>query len=261
MTDAASPLEVMAAVLSREIRDGELLVSGGVRSAVPTAAAFLAQRTHAPNATLLLGMGVVNPRPDRLWPAAGDERYAEGCEGFIDLNEIFDLTESGRIDVAFYGGLQIDRRGNTNLTWVGVGAERIRGPGVANAALALTAGRVLLYSERHVPRVFVDRVDVVTIAGHRADGSRPEYAGGGPDICVTPLGVFDFPEPSRSFALRSLNREASWEDVCEATGFEVERPAELRSTDDPSFDELALLREIDPDGLLRREHGLLREEA
>jgi glutaconate CoA-transferase subunit B len=243
----------MAVILARELHDGELVVSGGVRSAVPTAAAFLAQRSHAPNVTVLLGVGIVNPRPVRIWRAAADERYADHCEAFIDLDEIFDLTESGAVDVAFYGGMQIDRLGNANLTAVASGEKRVRGPGVANAALALTARRVFLYSEEHARRIFVRDVDIVTIPGHLEGGATSgRDDGAGPQLCVTPLGVFDFPPPGRTLTTRSLMPGLGFADVDAATGFAVGRgSAEPQVLEPPSADELELLRTLDPDGLLR----------
>jgi glutaconate CoA-transferase subunit B len=242
--------EAMAVSLARELRDGDVVVAGGVRSAVPMAAVFLAQRTHAPNIALVMGMGVVNPRPDRIWPSAGDPRYAEHCEGLVSMDDIFEMAETGAFDVAFYGGLQIDRHGNTNLTWVELGDRRVRGPGVANASLAVTVGRILLYAEHHDPRVFVPEVDVVTIPGHTSPQGRGATGGDGPASCTTPLGVFDFPAPDRTMAVRSLNGGVTAEQVRAATSFELGWPEHVPTTEPPNREELSALRALDPDGLL-----------
>jgi glutaconate CoA-transferase subunit B len=242
--------ELMAVLLSRELRDGEVVVAGGVRSAMPMAAVFLAQNLRCPDIQLVMGMGVVNPRPDRIWSSAGDYQYAVGCEGFVSMDEIFELSEIGRFDVAFYGGLQIDRFGNANLTWVDSGSRRIRGPGVANATLAVTVGRTILYSEHHVPRVFVPRVSFNTIPGHM-DGGRPDGTGAGPAACITPLGVLEFPAPGRAMAVRSVHPGVGRQALAEATGFELGWPAGVPDTEPPTAEELSTLRMIDPDGLLR----------
>lgn len=252
MTPDYSVRELMAVLLSRELRDGEVIVGGGVRSAMPMAAAFLALRRHAPNATLILGMGAVNPRPDRIYSSAGDPRYAQSCEGFVSMDDIFELSEAGKFGVAFYGGLQIDRYGNANLTWVGGEGRRVRGPGVANSTLAVTVGRTILYAEHHEPRLFVERVDYNTLPGHLGDGGRPAGAGEGPGLCVTPLGVFDFPKPRFTMAVRSLHPGVSRDEVAARTGFDLSWPdGEPPASAPPSADELAELRHIDPDGLLR----------
>jgi glutaconate CoA-transferase, subunit B len=242
--------ELMAVLLSRELRDGEMVVAGGVRSAMPMAAVFLAQNLRCPDIQLVMGMGVVNPRPVRIWPSAGDYRYTESCEGFVSMDEIFELSEIGRFDVAFYGGLQIDRFGNANLTWVDTGDRRIRGPGVANSTLAVTVGRTILYSEHHVPRVFVPKVSFNTIPGHM-DGGRPARTGAGPAACITPLAVLEFPAAGRAMTVRSVHPGVARKTVEDATGFELGWPADVATTEPPSAAELAALRAIDPEGLLR----------
>jgi glutaconate CoA-transferase, subunit B len=242
--------ELMAVLLARELRDGEIVVAGGVRSAMPMAAIFLAQQLRCPDIQVVMGMGVVNPRPDRIWPSAGDFRYAAGCEGFVSMDEIFELSEIGRFDVAFYGGLQIDRFGNANLTWVDAGKRRIRGPGVANSTLAVTVGRTVLYSEHHVPRVFAPRVSFNTIPGHM-DGGRPDGTGAGPAACITPLAVLDFPAPGRAMAVRSVHPGVTHQTVRDATGFDLAWPSDAPATEAPSAEELQVLRAIDRDGLLR----------
>lgn len=250
--NAPSTLETMAVVLSRELQDSEVVVTGGVRSAMPMAAVFLAQRRHAPNLTVVMGMGAVNPSADRIWASAGDYRYAASCEGFISMDDIFELSETGALDVAFYGGLQIDRFGNANLTWVESGDRRVRGPGVANATLAVMVGRTVLYAEHHQPRVFVPRVDFVTVPGH-LDGARPPGIGAGPTACVTPLGVFDFPPPAHEMSIRSLAQGVTVAEVAESTSFALKCPPDVGETTPPSPDELQDLRSLDPEGLLRKQ--------
>ena len=61
-----SARELMAVVIARDLADGWIGMSGA-NSEIPVAAALLAQRTHAPNLTLLTSSGFVNPKP------------AEGC--------------------------------------------------------------------------------------------------------------------------------------------------------------------------------------
>lgn len=244
-----SERQLMAVMLSRELRDGDVVVTGGVRSAVPVAGVFLAQHLHGPNITVVMGMGVVNPRPDRVWSSAGNHNYSVGCEGYISMDDIFELSEAGRLDVAFYGGLQIDRLGNANLTWVQVGNRRIRGPGVANSTLALTVGRTILYSEHHTPRVFVPEVDFNTIPGH-VEGRKESGSGAGPASCITPLGVFGFPEPRHVMRARSLHPGVDPEDVRAATAFEPELPEDIPTTKLPTAEEMEILLRLDPEGLL-----------
>jgi acyl CoA:acetate/3-ketoacid CoA transferase beta subunit len=113
-----SPRELMAWLLAQRLADDELLIVGGA-SAVPMAAGLLAQRTHAPNLTLLTGSGAVNPRPSWLAPAGGDYEYLRTAEAHFTMEDVFDDTERGRWDVAIFGGIQVDQYGNFNLTRVG----------------------------------------------------------------------------------------------------------------------------------------------
>ena len=60
-TDLAySPFELMAVAGARELKDGEII---GVGLGLPVVSSFLAKRTHAPNATILFELGVVDPEP------------------------------------------------------------------------------------------------------------------------------------------------------------------------------------------------------
>ena len=136
--------ELMAIAISRELADGEVVLTGAA-SAIPLAACLLAQARHAPSLTIL-GAGVyINPR--RLVP-----EFTAGwnCDpvAIADMSDVFAITELG-IDVMFYGGMQIDRYGSVNLHYIPTAAGMLRGPGLANSALGHTAARTILYTERH----------------------------------------------------------------------------------------------------------------
>lgn len=238
--------ERMAVLLARELRDG-WTVGTGVRSTVPAAACLLAQAMHAPGLTVLAGGIYTNPR--RLVSlAAGLDCRPEATGDFID---VYQATERG-IDAIFHSGLQIDRHGNVNLHWVDRPQGRLRGPGVANTSFGHTAGRILLWLERHDPRVLVEHVDFVSIAGLRSRGRTRAELGMpnlGPTVLVTPSVVFAACEGA--LAARSAHGEQDWAGVRRDTGWELPatRPP---GTPEPTADELALLRTVvDPGGLLR----------
>src|SRR5438105_15152581 len=109
---------VMAAAMARNLRDGELVFMGA-SSLIPMAGTRLAQLTHAPNLTLMAGAsGGVNTLLEPLAPSSGD--YANlVAEAVLPFEDVLSLQSSGRIDVFFAGGLQIDQRGNCNLTAIG----------------------------------------------------------------------------------------------------------------------------------------------
>ena len=239
---------VMAAAMSHALKDGELIIMGA-NSLLPLAAARLAQLTHAPNLTLITGAsGGVNTLVEPLAPSSGD--YANlVAEAVLDFPEVLMLQMGGHTDVFFAGGIQIDKRGNCNLAYVGgPAAINLRGPGSAGLPWAHRSGRTILYVTTHTNRTFVEAVDFTSFSGHKAGGNQHEM--GKPALVVTPLCVLDFNNEGL-LHLVSLHPGVSLEEVIENTGFELVLPTEpIPSTTLPSAEELRYLRELDPDALL-----------
>lgn len=254
--------ELLTVLLARELRDGELGVAAV--SDISIAACLLAQRLHAPNLTFLTTTGAVNPKPRALYPSPSDARYLEGAEGIGDFYDVFEYCERG-VDFMMYSAMQIDRFGNLNLSWIDAGDRRVRGSGLANISHAVTARRWFIYRTTHTRRDFVERVDFVSAPGFLdGPGARERLGlpGGGPARCFTPLCAFDFDPATAAMRLLSLHPGVTFEEVAERTGFALERPVvepvgaghapPLPTTQPPTAHELALLREIDSTGLLRR---------
>ena len=242
--------ELMAITLARELRDGDLAMTGAT-SEVPVAACLLAQQLQAPNLTLVLPSGVVNPRPGRLYRSASDGRWLEGAEAVGSGYDLFELSENDRLDAMFYGGVQIDRHGNVNLTQVPPG---FRGPGLANISFAVVAKRIYLYSMAHTPRTFVEKVDYLTAPGH-LDGGHSRRESGihteGPVFGITPLAALGF-TAAKELDVRSIHPGVSPEQLVEATGFPFPTPPPWPETPAPSEEELAALRgTVDRTGVLR----------
>ena len=250
--------ELMAVIIARTLREGET-VSTGAGSALARAACRLAQLTHAPNLTFVSGAsGAINSYLEPLVASSGD--YANlDCEAVLPVAEFVGGMAFGRMDTFMYGGMQIDRYGNANLSVIGDPAQpTLRGPGSAALPLATTAGRTILFVTEHTPRIFVPKVDFITAPGFLDGGDNWRKAktdglirGNGPALVVTPLAVLDFEETSKTMRLVSVHPGVSVEDVKVATGFELLLPAELPTTEPPSPTELRTLREIDNRQLLR----------
>jgi glutaconate CoA-transferase subunit B len=246
----------MACELAARLYDDEIVIIGGA-SPIPMAAALLAQRTTAPDLTLLTGSGAVNPRPTHLAPSGGDYAYIAGAEAYFTMEDVFDDTERGRWDVGIFGGIQVDPYGNFNLTFVGgtLAAPRFRGPGLVNAGLPASIARSMLCVERHTPEVFVEPIAFASGAGRRRpDGSAypASRRGGGPDFCVTSLCSLDFAGAGDRMALRSVHPGVEADTVRERTGFELAGPADPPVTASPAEETLEVLRRsVDPTGVLR----------
>lgn len=254
MSETCTPAELQAVFLSRDLADGEL-GAAGASAAIPMAAMLLARLTHAPDLQIA-GEMFVNPRPKRLWNSMLDDRALGACEAAETFLELFGHSHRG-LDFFFHNGLQVDRRGNINLHFVGGSLERprMRGPGAANISYAATSRRFYICTATHTPRTFVPRVDFITSPGFLDGPESYRAAGlkGGPRYCVTPLAVMDFEPLSLSMRLRSVHPWSTTEEVVERTGFELIVPPEVATTEPPYARELELLRtRVDPQGLLRR---------
>ncbi|HEX4467013.1 MAG TPA: hypothetical protein VH025_07485 [Solirubrobacteraceae bacterium] len=247
--------ELMAVVFARDLADGER-GAAGMNALVPCAALALARRLHAPNLTLC-GELSVNPEPDALRVSVTDSRAHRGREAVESFLDVFAYSHGG-LDFWFHNGLQIDMYGNVNLHAIG-SFERpsLRGPGLGNVSFAVTADHFYLYPMRHDARLFVERVDFVSVPGN-LDGPESKRAAGistsGPRLCVTPMAVLDFEPRSLRMRLRSVHAGYAIADVEERTGFELLLAGDVGTTPPPSRLELETLRsKVDPLGLLRED--------
>ena len=154
----------MAAVAARELRDGEVVFVG---IGLPNLACNLARRTHAPRLVLIYESGAIGAVPERLPVSIGDPALVTGSSMVCGMADVFQsILQSGRIEVGFLGGAQVDRYGNINTTVVG-SYERpaVRLPGSGGAAeIAIHARRLLIVSKLSL-RAFPERVDFITRGG------------------------------------------------------------------------------------------------
>ena len=134
--------DIMAVCMARLIREGET-VFHGVSSHLPLVAVQLAKSTHAPHAVHLNIPGGVDPHRPRLQPlsSAGDALW-ETAEASFPLQDVFDLSMRGGLDVAFLSGVQFDPTGGVNASVIGSYAKpKVRLPGGAGAADAKGTSR------------------------------------------------------------------------------------------------------------------------
>ena len=247
--------ELMAACLARVLRDGEVAVMG-TASAIPQAACRLAQLTHAPSLWYVAGGTCsVNPYLAPLVPSACDFELLR-AETAVPLSDIVLLEGRGDVfDTFFAGGLQIDAYGNCNLVAVGDWERpRLRGPGGVGLPFLGRVGRVLIYTTSHTPRTFVEQVDFVSgpgFLGGPAAWRAAGLAGGGPALVVTPLCTMDFDPETLRARLCSVHPGVGVDQVREATGFTLGGPDAVPETPAPTPRELAILRDLDPRGVLR----------
>ena len=221
--------EIMAVEAARRLDDRTVCFVG---IGLPSLAANLARRTHAPGCVLVYESGTIGAKPRRLPLSIGDGELAETADAVVPVPEMFAYwLQAGRIDVGFLGAAQIDRRGNLNSTVIGP-YERpvVRLPGGGGAPEIATGVRDVFVMLRQTRRTFVPVLDFTTSVGERVR------------VVVTDLGVL---EPhDGELTLVAVHPGVTEAQARDATGWELRVAADLRVTDPPSPDELAALRSL-----------------
>ncbi len=241
-----TPDEVMTVAAARMVRNGAALFVG---IGLPSEAANLALRTHAPDTVLIYESGCIGAKPSVLPLSIGDGELAETADAVVSVPEMFAYwLQGGRIDLGFLGAAQIDRFANINTTVIGpYDTPKVRLPGAGGAPeIAASCGEVLI-TLRHGTRAFVETLDFVTSAGHLDGGAARErlrLPGKGPTAVITDLGILT-PDPrTRELTLTSVHPGVAVEAVKAATGWPLKVAAEVSTTEPPTDRELTVLRDL-----------------
>ena len=238
--------EIMTVTAARSLRDG---MSCFVGIGLPSTAANVASRTHAPDLWMIYESGTLGASPDRLPLSIGDGILAETADTVVSVPEVFNYwLQAGRIDVGFLGAAQIDRYGNINTTVIGdYDDPKVRLPGAGGAPEIAASCREVIVIMRHSRRAFVDKVDFITSVGHGAgpgDRERLGLTGAGPVRIITDLGVLE-PDPiTRELTLVGVHPGVEAADVRAATGWDLRVAEDPRSTSEPTDAELSVLRSL-----------------
>lgn len=239
--------EMMAVAASRRLVDGMTCFVG---IGLPSTAANLARRTHAPNCVLVYESGTIGAKPVRLPLSIGDGELAETADSVVSVPEIFAYwLQGGRIDVGFLGAAQIDRRANLNSTVIGDYAQpRVRLPGAGGAPEIGGSCRQTFVMLRQSTRTFVEELDFRTTVGYGdGAGSREQLGlpGGGVTQVITDLGILEPDPQSRELTLTSLHPGVTIGDVRAATAWELDVAQELLVEQPPGPGELEALRALE----------------
>ncbi len=237
----------MVIAAAREIRDGELVFVG---MRLPLLGFAVAKELHAPAAVGLFENGVI-----RDWPALAaiftmsDPPNISRSLSCTTLLDVMGLLQSGRVQMGFIGGAEVDRFGNLNTHWVAEDGSRVRLPGSGGAAdIATLAGRCVIIMN-HERRRFPARVHFVTSPGYGEGKDWREQKGlkgGGPSRVITSMGIFSFDPVTREMVLSSYHPGTSVEQIQRETGWPLSVANNLKETEHPSAEELAAVRKYDP---------------
>ncbi len=252
-----STSELLAILLSREFTDGDI-GSAGVNGAIPMAAMRLAQLTRCPNLGILCSytgflLHATSTKDFPLYPSNFDYRNIAGAESCVPSPEIFNFKR----DFFCASGIQIDRYGNVNMVAVGDWKKpKFRGPGSAGIPyVSAIANKYLLYFPQQTPKVFVEKVDFISGIGfYKGSKSRDQFdlPGSGPQKVFTDLGIYDFDPVTKTMRLNSIHPDVTKERIHAATGFLMQISPTLCKTENPTENELFILRtKVDPTGILQ----------
>ncbi|MCW3065564.1 MAG: ketoacid-CoA transferase [Solirubrobacterales bacterium] len=256
--------ELMCAVMARQIDDGDVVLEG-IGTFLPAAAYELARATHAPRLTIF--SAITGSFRDVALPLrlhGNESAAAAAATRTISYTEMVlwhlpaYLPRRPERWKEYLRPAQVDRFGHTNnvrIHRVGRGPVRLPGAVGIPDTMALHE-QVHLYLPRHEPRVFTERVDVLSGVG--GDGLGGEITRTRAERLVTDLGLFEF--AGGALQVVSLHPGATLEQVRARTPIAVEAPDVPRETEPPTDGELDALRgTVDPLGLRTLEFLTSRE--
>lgn len=243
--------ELLSVMSSRLLEDGQTVFAG---VGIPLLAATLAQRLRTPGLTILFEGGTLGPFivPGELPPSTNEQRCTRRANMVLSNTDVLLLLQRGYVDIGFMGGAQVDQYGNLNTSYIGDADDpkiRLPGSGGGNDIASLTQ---MIIAMRHEKRRFVENVDFITSPGFVNGGTSRRESGltsGGVLKVVTDLGMLGFDDEAKRMKLEALHPGMTPEQVQENTGFEVLIPDNVEITEPPRAEELAVLRELDPDRL------------
>jgi acyl CoA:acetate/3-ketoacid CoA transferase beta subunit len=234
--------------------DGEIFASG--MGTMPMLGARLARASFEPD--LLVSDGEAYFAAGEL-PLGVAGAEVPVVEGWIPFRMVFDVLWSGRRHVMM-GASQIDRFGNQNIACIGPWARpKAQLLGVRGAPGNTANHATSYWISNHSPRVFVDKVDMVSGLGYDRAAGVGGFVAEHHEIrrVITDLAVFDFESASRAMRLRSVHPGVTVDEVVAATGFELELPpggaGAVPESRLPTDAELVLFDRLDPDGLRHQE--------
>lgn len=230
--------------------DGEILANP--IGTTPMIGGRLARATFEPDLMMTDGEAMLVANDE-----ATDFRGGKVVEAYNPYRAMFDVVWWGRRHVIM-GASQLDAFGNQNFAAIGAdyAKPKVQLLGFRGAPGNTVNDATSYWVPDHSPKVFVERVDVVTGVGW----DRAQQAGPAAtrywDLrrVVTNLCVLDFESPERRMRLRSVHPGVTVDDVVAATGFELVIPADVAESRIPTPEELELLETvIDRDGARYRE--------
>ena len=212
-----TPDEVMVVCMSRQVKDGEVVVQG-IATPLVAAAYMLARKTHAPKIYFAsaIGQGICR-NPVRLSITHVESLWVDQALSNIGfVRTACDILPSLK-PKEFFRPAQIDQHGNFNNIAFGSNylTPKLRLPGTGGIPDVTTfLENICLYVPRHTKVTFVPKLDFLSGLGHHPDRIR----GKGPTYLVSNLGEFDFQKGQ--MRLNSIHPGVDIKKIIKKTGFD-----------------------------------------
>lgn len=243
--------ETLACTVAREMPDGCFAFVG---TGLPLIAAGLAQRTHAPNITVILEAGTVGPRPNDPPVSVADPRASLHASTLGTLVDAFGTTAAhGYCTLGVLGAAECDQYANLNSTSLGGyrsaavsgtgrGPEvRLAGSGGANDIASLSDKVIVMMP--HEKRRFPEKVGYLSApAGMRGPRGETRYDyglfRGGDVVVITDLCIMR-PDPRTGILYAAeifpgvepdtIRKNTGWEiDLSRAERMKMPTPEQIR---------------------------------
>jgi len=180
-------------------------------------------------------------------------------EAWNPYRTMFDVVWSGRRHVMM-GASQLDPFGNQNFAFIGDPERpKVQLLGMRGAPGNTVQNVTSYWIPAHSPKVFVERVDVVSGIGYDRAAELSDWVREHHELrcVVTNLAVLDFAGPDHRMRLRSVHPGVTVDDVVAATGFElaigVDGAGDVPETRAPTAEELDVMARLDPRGMRNQE--------
>jgi glutaconate CoA-transferase subunit B len=243
-----TPEEMMVVAASRLLDEDDVVFIG---IGLPSKAANLARKTHAPRISMIYESGTLDTAPSVLPLSIGDPELSRTAKAVVSVPEMFNYwLQGGWIRTGFLGAAQIDRHANLNTTVIGSYDDpKVRLPGAGGAPeIASFCSRTLVMLRQN-PRSFVKRLDFLTSVGFYEGGSSRDalgVPGRGPQAVITDLGILEPDSQTRELTLTALHPGVKPESAIEATGWPLKVAPVVKTTEEPTVGELEALRSLRP---------------
>jgi acyl CoA:acetate/3-ketoacid CoA transferase beta subunit len=242
--------EVCAVALAECFRgDGEILANP--IGTLPTIGGRLAKATFEPALVMTDGEALL---VENILPV-GVDAPEKVVAGYNPYRTMFDVVWSGRRHIIM-GASQIDAHGNQNFAFIGDPAHpKVQLLGMRGAPGNTVQNVTSYWIPSHSPKVFVEKVDVVSGIGYDRAAELGEWVREHHELrrVITNLAVLDFGGPDHRMRLVTVHPGVTVDDVVAATGFELSLPERVEETRPPTPAESEVIARLDPKGMRNRE--------